>query len=201
MAVVSLEALVKRRCGERLLSRENKKQSRNARMRKNVLCQEPGERRIVTEQRGMKGLQDGTADSWSSHPNALDFSGWTPWPVVDLTLCSLWVAWILREHSCVNEITWICYKWGERYLRWMLATHWCVSPDLSSLSGASCFWLDLHWNITRKFVTQRGVSCWHGLPAEAVDAPFLEVFKAGLVGALYSRSGGSQPFPLELGGL
>jgi len=63
MAVVSLEALVKRRCGERLLSRENKKQSRNARMRKNVLCQEPGERRIVTEQRGMKGLQDGTADS------------------------------------------------------------------------------------------------------------------------------------------
>ena len=36
------------------------------------------------------------------------------------------------------------------------------------------------------FFTKRAVRCWNGLPGEAVDAPNLEVFKAGLDGALGS---------------
>ena len=37
-----------------------------------------------------------------------------------------------------------------------------------------------------KFFTLRVVRCWKRLPREAVDAPFLEVFKARLDGALGS---------------
>ena len=37
-----------------------------------------------------------------------------------------------------------------------------------------------------KFFTERVMRCWHRLPREAVDAPFLEVFKTRLDGALDS---------------
>ena len=35
-----------------------------------------------------------------------------------------------------------------------------------------------------RFFSERVVRCWHRLLREAVDGPFLEVFKAGLDGAL-----------------
>ena len=44
------------------------------------------------------------------------------------------------------------------------------------------FRLDIRGN----FFTKRVVRCWHRLPREVVDAPSLEVFKAGLDGALGS---------------
>ena len=37
-----------------------------------------------------------------------------------------------------------------------------------------------------KFFTMRVVRCWHRLPRDAVDAPFLEVFKTRLDGVLGS---------------
>ena len=37
-----------------------------------------------------------------------------------------------------------------------------------------------------KFFTMRVVRCWNRLPREALDAPFLEVLKARLDGALGS---------------
>jgi len=39
-------------------------------------------------------------------------------------------------------------------------------------------------DIRKKFFTMRVVKHWHGLPREAVAAPFLELFKARLDGAL-----------------
>jgi len=39
-------------------------------------------------------------------------------------------------------------------------------------------------DIRKKFFTMRVVKHWHRLPREAVDAPSLEVFRAGLDGAL-----------------
>ena len=33
-------------------------------------------------------------------------------------------------------------------------------------------------------VTERVVRCWNRLPGEPVDAPFMEVFKTGMDGAL-----------------
>ncbi|KFW71404.1 hypothetical protein AS28_07325, partial [Pygoscelis adeliae] len=39
-------------------------------------------------------------------------------------------------------------------------------------------------DIRKKFFTMRAVRHWNRLPREAVDAPFLEVFKARLDGAL-----------------
>ena len=41
-------------------------------------------------------------------------------------------------------------------------------------------------DIRRNFFTQRMVTHWNRLPKEAVDAPFLEAFKARLDGALDS---------------
>ena len=41
-------------------------------------------------------------------------------------------------------------------------------------------------DIRRKFFTQRVVTHWNRLPMEAVDAPSLEAFKAGLDVALGS---------------
>ena len=37
-----------------------------------------------------------------------------------------------------------------------------------------------------KFFAMRVVRCWHRLPREVVDTPFLEAFKARLDGALRS---------------
>ncbi|KFO56352.1 hypothetical protein N302_08982, partial [Corvus brachyrhynchos] len=39
-------------------------------------------------------------------------------------------------------------------------------------------------DIRKKFFTVKVVRQWNRLPREAVDAPFLQVFKAGLDGAL-----------------
>ncbi|KFR11432.1 hypothetical protein N306_13406, partial [Opisthocomus hoazin] len=39
-------------------------------------------------------------------------------------------------------------------------------------------------DIRKKFFTMRVVKHWHRLPREAVDAPYLEVLKARLDGAL-----------------
>jgi len=39
-------------------------------------------------------------------------------------------------------------------------------------------------DVRKKFFTMRVVKHWDGLPREAVDAPSLETFKAGLDGAL-----------------
>ena len=41
-------------------------------------------------------------------------------------------------------------------------------------------------DVRKKCFTQRMVRCWNRLPREAVDAPFLEAFKARLDGALGS---------------
>jgi len=41
-------------------------------------------------------------------------------------------------------------------------------------------------NIRRKFLTQRVVSYWNGLPKDVVDVPSLEAFKARLDVALGS---------------
>ena len=41
-------------------------------------------------------------------------------------------------------------------------------------------------DVRGKFLTMRVARCWNGLPREAVDALFLEVFKARLDGALGS---------------
>ena len=41
-------------------------------------------------------------------------------------------------------------------------------------------------DITRKLFTQRVVRHWNRLPRESLDAPFLEVLKARLNGALDS---------------
>ena len=41
-------------------------------------------------------------------------------------------------------------------------------------------------DIRGKLFTERVMRCWNRLPREVVDAPFLEVFKARLEGALGS---------------
>ena len=39
-------------------------------------------------------------------------------------------------------------------------------------------------DIRKKFLTQMTVRHWHTVPREALDAPYLEVFKAWMDGAL-----------------
>ena len=39
-------------------------------------------------------------------------------------------------------------------------------------------------DVRGKFITERVVQCWNRLPREAVDAPFLEMFKTRLDGSL-----------------
>ena len=41
-------------------------------------------------------------------------------------------------------------------------------------------------DVRGKFFTKRVMRCWNRLPREVVDAPSLEVLKAGLEGALGS---------------
>ena len=60
--------------------------------------------------------------------------------------------------------------------------------DNGRTSGIGLKWKEGRFRlaIREKFFTERVVRCWNRLPRELVDAPSLEVFRAGLDGALGS---------------
>jgi len=74
-------------------------------------------------------------------------------------------------------VTWTYRKGGEGLLTW-------VCSDRTRGNGCKLKEGRFRSDIRKKFFTTWGVRPWHRLPREAVDAPSLAVFKAGLDGAL-----------------
>ena len=71
------------------------------------------------------------------------------------------------------------------HARW-LSSEYKHNPILGREVGETVKEGRFRLDIRGKLFTERVVRCWHRLPREAVGAPFLEVFKAGLDGAMSS---------------